>query len=121
MARPVNLPPESELLPDTSQWHNRFTYPSESTDVAYVVAQNRTTGAWGCSCPRWRFKRTCKHLRNLGLEANETVELRPYAPVSRPALPRTRLSPETPVQDQTTASAGVVKRPRRVISIGVDV
>jgi len=54
-------------LPDNDQWTNRFEIESESSDRIYIVAQNKNTGVWGCSCPAWRTRRYCKHLRTLNL------------------------------------------------------
>jgi len=59
-------------LPDTDQWQNRFNVKSESSNRLYVISQNKKGRYWGCSCPRWRTHRTCKHLSALGLPANCT-------------------------------------------------
>jgi hypothetical protein len=60
-----------DRLEDNAQWTNRFEIKSASSDRLYVVAQNKTTGEWGCSCPGWRVMRNgvrkCKHLTSLGL------------------------------------------------------
>jgi hypothetical protein len=56
-----------EKLPDNDQWTNRFEIESETSDRIYIVAQNKSTGIWGCSCPAWRTRRYCKHLGSLGL------------------------------------------------------
>jgi hypothetical protein len=56
-----------QKLPDNDQWTNRFEIESESSDRIYIVSQNKKTGIWGCSCPAWRTRRYCKHLRSLGL------------------------------------------------------
>lgn len=55
-------------LPDNAQYTNRFEIASETSNRLYVVAQNKNTGEWSCSCPAWIIKkagkeRTCKHLR----------------------------------------------------------
>jgi roadblock/LC7 domain-containing protein len=52
----------SSLMPDNSQWMNRFTIPSSSGSKVYTVAQRRSDGVWGCSCPAWINRRHCKHL-----------------------------------------------------------
>ena len=52
----------SSLMPDNSQWMNRFTIPSSSGSKVYTVAQRRSDGVWGCSCPSWINRRHCKHL-----------------------------------------------------------
>lgn len=58
------------VLEDIAGWKNRIEIQSESSNRLYVVAQNTTTGEWGCSCPGWIIKRpgkerTCKHLKAL--------------------------------------------------------
>jgi hypothetical protein len=52
----------SSLMPDNSQWMNRFTIESTSSSRTYTVAQRRSDGVWGCSCPAWINRRHCKHL-----------------------------------------------------------
>ena len=54
-------------LPENNQWKNRFEINSETSDRVYIVSQNKKTGEWGCSCPGWRVRRYCKHLRTLQL------------------------------------------------------
>lgn len=61
------LPPGSKLLEDNKQWTNRFEVRSETSDRVYIVSQNKDKGYWGCSCPAWRTRRKCKHLRAMGL------------------------------------------------------
>jgi hypothetical protein len=52
-------------------WSYRREVKSTSSNRTYIVAKNRTTGEWGCSCPGWIHHRTCKHLKALGkLECN---------------------------------------------------
>jgi hypothetical protein len=59
----------ADMLPDSPSWVNRFTFHSDSGHD-YTIAQSRVGRYFGCSCPRWRFKRDCKHLQALGLKAN---------------------------------------------------
>ncbi len=67
-----NLP---KVPPDNDKvWENKFFVKSESSDRLYVVSQNIQKRHWGCSCPAWRIRRQCKHLRAIGLPENE----RPY-------------------------------------------
>lgn len=68
---PVLRIPRDTRLPDKAQWTNRFEIKSETSNRVYVVAQHKTNRHWGCSCPRWRTTRNCKHLRNLSLPAYE--------------------------------------------------
>jgi len=58
-------------LPDKDQWQNRFEIRSETSNRVYIIAQHKTKKHWGCSCPAWRTRRYCKHLRAIGLPANE--------------------------------------------------
>jgi hypothetical protein len=58
----ITRPKHSIALPDNGQWTNRFEIRSESSNRVYVVAQNKETGKWGCSCPGYCSKRKCKHL-----------------------------------------------------------
>jgi hypothetical protein len=64
-------------LPDRAGWTNRFEIPSATSDRIYVIAQHKTKRHWGCSCPAYRTRRYCTHLKSLGLPTNE----RPYEPV----------------------------------------
>jgi hypothetical protein len=68
---PVLRIPRGSKLPDNAQWTNRFEIRSETSNRVYVVSQHKTKRHWGCSCPRWRTTRTCKHLRALALPAHE--------------------------------------------------
>jgi hypothetical protein len=54
-----SLPPA-----DKGRWRRRWTiYGDELTE--YTVAQD-ASGQFGCSCPRWKFKREqCKHIDRL--------------------------------------------------------
>jgi hypothetical protein len=54
--------PQNAKLPDNAQWTNRFEIHSQTSDRVYIVAQNKSTGKWGCSCPAYRTRRYCKHL-----------------------------------------------------------
>jgi hypothetical protein len=54
------------VLPDNSQWQNRIEIKSGSSSRIYVVAQRKSDGSWGCSCPGWKAHRHCKHLRAMG-------------------------------------------------------
>ncbi len=59
------------LLPKNDQWENRFEIRSESSNRIYVISQNIKKRHWGCSCPSWRVRRSCKHLAAVGLPAFE--------------------------------------------------
>lgn len=63
-------------LPDNDQWTWRFEIRSETSDRIYVVSQHKKLKHWGCSCPAWRTRRTCKHLTAIGLPNKE----QPYTP-----------------------------------------
>jgi hypothetical protein len=62
---------ESSLLPDNTQWENRFEIRSETSERLYTIAQHKTKRHWGCSCPAWRIRRKCKHLEALNLAPYE--------------------------------------------------
>ena len=70
-AKTKNLPTlrvdSSAILPDNSQWENRFEIHSESSDRIYVIAQHKEKRHFGCSCPAWRTRRKCKHLAAVNL------------------------------------------------------
>jgi hypothetical protein len=49
-------------LPENSQWCERFSIRSESSNRLYIIAKNKKSGKYGCSCPSYRVRRWCKHL-----------------------------------------------------------
>ena len=53
------------ILPDNDRYKNRFEIKSETSTRLYVVAQNKKTNAWSCSCMSWITRRKCKHLSTL--------------------------------------------------------
>jgi hypothetical protein len=66
----------AEILPDNDQWKNRIQIRSESSDRLYTVAQRKSDGSWGCSCPGWKSSggnrpRGCKHLTTMGTALRE--------------------------------------------------
>jgi hypothetical protein len=63
----IQVPIGGEILPDTELWINRFTVPSDSSNVEYTIAQHRTRRWWACSCRGFTGHRKCKHLTRLGL------------------------------------------------------
>lgn len=67
----LHVPPGAKRLPDNAEWTNRFEIKSESSDRLYVVSQNKQKRHWACSCPAWRTRRACKHLKVLQLPAGE--------------------------------------------------
>ena len=60
----IRTPPGAKSLPPNNLWQNRFEIHSSSSNRVYIVAQNKTTGKWGCSCPGYCAHRVCKHLKN---------------------------------------------------------
>lgn len=67
---------KTAVLPDNDQWQNRFEIKSETSNRIYIIAQNKAKKFIGCSCPAWRTRRSCKHLKALNLPCFETpVEL----------------------------------------------
>lgn len=68
-------------LPDNGQWTNRFEIRSASSNRVYVVAQNKATKKWGCSCPGYCIHRKCKHLvEGCGLPEHEIHGSKKIAP-----------------------------------------
>lgn len=70
MPNVVSRPSGSVVLPDKGQYTNRFEIRSSSSNRIYIVAQHITGRWWSCSCPGWISHRNCKHLKALGLPAN---------------------------------------------------
>lgn len=70
-------------LPDNDQWCGRFQIRSSSSNRLYIIAKNKKTGRYGCSCPAYRTRRYCKHLTSgCGLSLSEihgngAIEQRP--------------------------------------------
>ncbi len=54
-----------DVLPDNREWTNRFSIRSETSSNLYTVAQKKSDGSWGCSCPGWKRHRNCKHLKTM--------------------------------------------------------
>ena len=52
------------LLPESEQWTNRIEFTS-SYGQTYVLAQNRKTGEFGCSCRAWVMNHRCKHFESV--------------------------------------------------------
>lgn len=50
------------IAPTSGPWVARYSVPRSNGAGAWTVARD-AKGAWGCSCPRWRYKREqCKHI-----------------------------------------------------------
>ena len=58
----IRRPPAAVALPDNGQWTERFEIRSETSDRIYIIARNKNTGKYGCSCPAYLTRRYCKHL-----------------------------------------------------------
>jgi len=67
----IHRPPGSAILPDNSQYTNRFEIKSQSSNAIYTVAQSKSGRWWSCSCPGWIRHRKCKHLTALGLPGKQ--------------------------------------------------
>ena len=106
------LPADAVKLPDNKQWTNRFEVRSESSDRVYTIAQNKAKGHWGCSCPSWRTRRTCKHLKALGLpELEQPAPIAVMEPASTPEPASAAPEPEG------TPQAGALALPRGAIKL----
>jgi hypothetical protein len=68
--------PNDVALPDKGEWQYRFNIKSESSNRLYVIAQHKEKKHWGCSCPSWITRRSCKHLKEMGIPTNSI----PYEP-----------------------------------------
>jgi hypothetical protein len=64
----VRVPSNVVFLPDNAGWKKRMDYTSDSGNT-YRIAQNKDTGAWGCTCWPYKKTRNCGHLRDLGLSS----------------------------------------------------
>lgn len=74
-------------LPDNSQWTERFSIRSETSNRLYIIAKNKKTGQYGCSCMGFRRARDgvrkCKHLQEgcglslAQIHGNALPDLRP--------------------------------------------
>jgi hypothetical protein len=53
-------------LDDNDQYENRLEIIGSKGHV-YIVAQHKVKRYWCCSCPGWKSRRKCKHLREMGL------------------------------------------------------
>jgi len=58
----LTIPRGAPRLEDNAQWQNRFEIKSASSNRVYIIAQNKDSGLWGCSCPGYLSNRRCKHL-----------------------------------------------------------
>ena len=59
-------------LPDNLQWTQRFEIRSESSNRIYIIARNKASGKFACSCPGYIIHRKCKHLIDgCGLSVSE--------------------------------------------------
>jgi hypothetical protein len=56
---------KAAIAPPADHWAARYSVPRSTGDGTWTVAQAKN-GAWGCSCPRWKFKREhCKHIQEV--------------------------------------------------------
>jgi len=67
---------QAEVLPDNASHTHRMNIRSQTSNRLYIVARNKKTGEWGCSCPAWIHRRTCKHIRAImpALQALDAAE-----------------------------------------------
>lgn len=64
--------PQSNRLPDNTQYTNRFEVRSASSGNVYIIAQSKSGLWWSCSCRGWIRHKKCKHLEALGLPGFHT-------------------------------------------------
>jgi hypothetical protein len=63
MANEIAIRPYGALaLPDNRDWCERFEIHSATSNRKYIIAKNKKSGKFGCSCPSYRVRRYCKHL-----------------------------------------------------------
>ena len=103
----------SRKLPNEGNYINRVEIKSSSSSRVYVVAQDKDTKEWKCSCPGWTVKkegkeRTCKHLKEMGLSKKENF-LGKYK-----VAPGPKGTPE----DWKRAAADLVKEPEAPTLVG---
>jgi hypothetical protein len=56
---------KATIAPPADRWIQRYSVPRSTGDGTWTVAQAKI-GTWGCSCPRWKFKREqCKHIQEV--------------------------------------------------------
>lgn len=71
------------------KWTRFFEVPSESrSNLAYIVSMGEGEGNWGCSCPRWIYRREdCKHIKAVQtrlLVGRPIPSMTETAPVTKP-------------------------------------
>lgn len=81
--------PTKLKAPKTGRWKERWSVDSDDMEKEYTVARD-AAGCFGCSCPRYKFKREqCKHIQTVieWLEAKNA----PHKPLSPPAASSERV------------------------------
>ena len=58
----IRKPVDAISLADNKLWKNRFEIHSETSSRIYIIAQNKKSDKWGCSCMSYLTRRRCKHL-----------------------------------------------------------
>jgi hypothetical protein len=58
----IHQPLGSKHLADNALWECRFEIKSSSSNRVYIIARNKQSKKWGCSCPGFLSNRKCKHL-----------------------------------------------------------
>lgn len=70
MSIQIRIPSDAIKEPDNKLWENRFKIKSSSSKRLYLVARNKETQKWSCSCPGWLSHRKCKHLTAMDIPDN---------------------------------------------------
>jgi hypothetical protein len=87
-------PAGAVALPDNTLWCDRFEICSETSDRVYIIAKNKKSGKYGCSCPSYRVRRYCKHLTSgcglslAQIHGNELEDKRPVRKALKNDKPR---------------------------------
>lgn len=58
------MPVGATRLSDNKEWEKRFEIRSETSNRLYIIARNKKTKKFACSCMGYKRHRNCKHLTN---------------------------------------------------------
>lgn len=108
------------IVEDSEGWVNSFEVKSRSSTRLYTIAQRKTERWWGCSCPSWRVRRYCAHLKDLGLKwFQQPCELVPVPDAANLGKGKGFMDgyrttdDEPPYEEVTQVSSPAKRKPRR--------